>query len=172
MNEIETTDNNDIMGKYQKSEDILNDIQNIIEVSQKEAYRAVNTILSQRNWLIGRRIAEEEFEGEKRAEYGANIIKKLSKELTAKYGKGFTKTNLYSFYMFYKYFPEIFHTTCGKSEKLLSWSHYRTLLQVKDETARNWYEKEAYEQAWSVRMLQRNINTQYYYRLLQIFKSF
>lgn len=167
MNEIQKFENTDIMGKYQKSDNILNDIQNIIDVSQKEAYRAVNTILSQRNWLIGYRIAEEEFEGENRAEYGANIIKKLSKELTAKYGKGFTKTNLYSFYTFYKYFPEIFHTLCGKSEKLLSWSHYRTLIQVKDDVARNWYEKEAYEQTWSVRTLQRNIDTQYYYRLLQ-----
>ena len=167
MNEIERIDNNDIMEKYQKTENILNDIQNIIEVSQKEAYRAVNTILTQRNWLIGYRIAEEEMRGENRAEYGANIIKKLSKELTVKYGKGFTKTNLYNFYMFYKYFPQIFHTACGKSERVLSWSHYRTLLQVKDDAARSWYEKEAYEQIWSVRTLQRNVDTQYYHRILQ-----
>jgi hypothetical protein len=64
MNEIQGFENNDIMGKYQKTENILNDIQNSIDVSQKEAYRAVNTILSQRNWLIGYRIAEEEPEGE------------------------------------------------------------------------------------------------------------
>ena len=79
MNEIENIDNNDIMGIYQKSENILNDIQNIIEISQKEAYRAVNTILVQRNWLIGYRIAEEELEGDHRAEYGANIIKNYPK---------------------------------------------------------------------------------------------
>ena len=101
------------------------------------------------------------------AQVSFDIIKKLSKELTEKYGKGFTKTNLYSFYSFYKYFPDIFHTPCGKSSIRLSWSHYRTLLQVKDSTARNWYEKEAYEQTWSVRTLQRNIDTQYYYRLMQ-----
>ena len=142
-------------------------IQNIIEVSKKEAYRSVNTILSQRNWLIGYRIAEEELFGENRAEYGANVIKKLSKELTQKYGKGFTKTNLYSFYRFYKCFPDIFHPVSGKSFVQLSWTHYRTLLQVHDEAARKWYEKEAYEQTWSVRTLQRNIDTQYYYRLLQ-----
>lgn len=124
--------------------------------------------MSQRNWLIGYRIAEEEeLAGEGRAEYGANIIKELSRELTQKYGKGYTKTNLYSFYRFYKCFPEIFHTLCGKSGICLSWSHYRTLLQVHDEAARKWYEKEAYEQTWSVRILQRNIDTQYYYRLLQ-----
>lgn len=94
-------------------------------------------ILTQRNWLIGYRIAEEELASEQRAEYGAEVIKRLSRELTTKYGKGFTKTNLYSFYRFYKCFPEIFHTACGKSNMCLSWSHYRTLLQVHDETARN-----------------------------------
>lgn len=92
--------------------------------------------------MIGYRIAEEELAGENRAEYGANIIKKLSKVLTEKYGKGFTKTNLYSFYSFYKYFPEIFHTACGKSLICLSWSHYRTLLQVHDKTACDCYEKD------------------------------
>ena len=167
MNEVINSTNTIIMDNFQKTDNILNDVQNIIEVSQKEAYRAVNIILTQRNWLIGYRIAEEELISEQRAEYGAEVIKKLSKELTAKYGKGFTKTNLYSFYRFYKCFPEIFHTACGKSNMYLSWSHYRTLLQVHDETARKWYEKEAYEQTWSVRTLQRSIDTQYYYRLLK-----
>ena len=78
-------------------------------------YHAVDTILSQRDWLIGYRIAEEELKGENCAEYGANVIKKLSHELTKLYGKGFTKTNLHNFYSFYKCFPEIFHTLCGKS---------------------------------------------------------
>lgn len=167
MNVVTKMDHNDIMNNFQKTDNILNDVQNIIEISQKESYRVVNTILSQRNWLIGYRIAEEELAGENRAEYGANIIKNLSKELTQKYGKGFTKTNLYSFYRFYKCFPEIFHSVSGKSLIRLSWTHYRILLQVHDEAARKWYEKEAYEQTWSVRTLQRNIDTQYYYRLLQ-----
>ena len=167
MNEIENRRNNDIMDNYYKSDNIINDIQEIIEASQKSAYHAVDTILLKRNWLIGYRISEETLAGEQRAEYGAQIIKNLSKELTAKYGKGYTKTNLYSFYSFYKYFPEIFHSPSGKSERLLSWTHYRILLQVKDDEARNWYEKEAYEQTWSVRTLQRNVNTQYFYRILQ-----
>lgn len=102
MNEVMNSVNNAIMDNYKKTDDILNDVQSIIEISQKEAYRSVNTILSQRNWLIGYRIAEEELAGEKRAEYGTEVIKKLSKELTKKYGKGYTKTNLYNFYRFYK----------------------------------------------------------------------
>ena len=160
MNEVMNSVNNVIMDNFHKTDNILNDVQTIIEVSQKEAYRSVNTILSQRNWLIGYRIAEEELAG-------AEVIKKLSRELTKRYGKGYTKTNLYSFYRFYKCFPEIFHSVSGKSAFKLSWTHYRILLQVHDETARKWYEKEAYEQTWSVRTLQRNIDTQYYYRMLQ-----
>ena len=98
-------------------------------------------------------------QGNERAEYGAEIIKKLAKELSAEYGKGFTKSNLYSFYSFYKTYPEIFRTPSGKSNGLLSWSHYAVLLQVKDEKARDWYEKEAAEQTWSVCTLQRNISS-------------
>lgn len=109
--------------------------------------------LVQRNWMMGYRIASEELHGEKRAEYGAKIIKKLSKELSTEYGKGFTKTNIYNFYSFYKTYPEIFNSASGKSQPILSWTHYRILLQVKDEKAREWYEKEALQQAWSVRTL-------------------
>ena len=90
-----------------KTENILTDIQNIIETSQRQAYHAVDTILSQRNWLIGYRIAEEEIDGSNRAEYGAKIIKKLSKELTTQYGKGYDRSNLYHCLRFYKEFPQI-----------------------------------------------------------------
>lgn len=164
-NNLENMDN-DIIKNYKKSDDIVLDMQQIINASQKQALQAVNIALVRRNWLIGCRIAEEELNGEKRAEYGLNIMKRLSKELTKIYGKGFTKTNLYSFYSFYKCFPQIFHSVSGKSVKILSWTHYRCLLQIKDEKARHWYEKEAFEQTWSVRTLQRNIDSQYYYRLL------
>ena len=116
-------------------------------------------------------IASEELQGEDRAKYGAEIIKKLAKELSAEYGRGYTKSNPYSFYSFYKTYPEIFQTSSGKSVGLLSWSHYAALLQVKDEKAREWYEKEAVEQTWSVRTLQRNISSQYYYRMLKTQKK-
>lgn len=126
-NEIELAD---FLKKPQK--DVLCDLQSIIENSQKQAYKAVDTVLCTRNWLIGWRIAEEELKGKNRAEYGKNLIQTLSAELTKIYGKGFTKTNLYSFYTFYKCFPNIFHTVCGKFTRLLSWSHYRYLIQVQD----------------------------------------
>ena len=158
---------NSIMSDFIKTDDILKDMCGIIESSQKAAYQAVNMALVRRNWLLGYRIASEEMRGKERAKYGAEIIKKLAKELSAEYGKGFTKSNLYSFYAFYKTYPEIFQTASGKSQKLLSWSHYAVLLQVNDEKARAWYEKEAMEQTWSVRTLQRNVSSQYYYRMLQ-----
>ena len=158
---------NTIMNDFVKTDDILKDMCGIIESSQKAAYQAVNTALIRRNWLLGYRIASEEMQGEERAKYGAEIIKRLAKDLSAEYGKGYTKSNLYSFYSFYKTYPEIFQTLSGKSQKLLSWSHYAVLLQVNDEKARAWYEKEAIEQTWSVRTLQRNISSQYYYRILQ-----
>lgn len=119
-----------------------------------------------RNWELGQIIAEEELNGQDRAQYGASVIKELSKRLTATYGKGFTKTNLYSYVNFYNMFPQIFHTMCGKSATLLSWSHYRTLLQELNDEARQWYEAEAASQNWNVRTLQRNISSQYYHRLL------
>ena len=132
---------NSIMDNFVKTDDILKDMCGIIESSQKAAYQAVNTTLVQRNWLLGYRIASEELQGEDRAEYGAEVIKKLAKELSAEYGKGYTKSNLYNFYSFYKSYPKIFQTVFGKSAKLLSWSHYAVLLQVKDVKARDWYEK-------------------------------
>ena len=170
-NKLMNIGKNSIMDNFVKTDDILKDMCGIIESSQKAAYQAVNIALVQRNWLLGYRIASEELQGEGRAKYGAEIIKKLSKELTAEYGKGYTKSNLYNFYSFYKTFPEIFHPSSGKSNTLLSWTHYRVLLQVKDSKARGWYEKEAAEQTWSVRTLQRNISSQYYYRMLQTQKK-
>lgn len=142
-NKLEKIGQNNFMDNFVKTDDILKDMCGIIESSQKAAYRAVNTTLIQRNWLLGYRIASEELQGEDRAKYGAEIIKKLAKELSAEYGKGYTKSNLYSFYSFYKTYPEIFQTSSGKSVGLLSWSHYATLLQVKEKAARDWYEKEA-----------------------------
>lgn len=152
---------------YVSTDNLLSDVRTIIDSARTKAYAAVNVALVERNWLLGKRIAEEELQGENRAEYGANVIIRLSKDLTDEYGKGFNKSNLYQFCEFYKSFPEIFHTACGKSAILLSWSHYRTLLQVYDKKARDWYMQEAISQTWSVRTLQRNISSQYYYRLLQ-----
>lgn len=159
--------NNSMIIKYQNTDNVLEDVCSIIESARDYAYKSVNIALVERNWLIGYRIAEEELKGNDRADYGLEIVKKLSKELTRQYGKGFDRSNLYRFLSFYKNFPQIVDALSRQSGNLLSLTHYRTLLQVLDKKARDWYEKEALEQTWSTRTLQRNIDTQYYYRLLK-----
>ena len=152
--------------KLNNTNDIFKDVENIVEQARGYAYNAVNIAMVQRNWLLGKRIAEEELQGEDRAIYGKEIVKQLSLHLTNVYGKGFTQSNLYQFVQFYKFFPEIFHSVSVKSQ-ILSWTHYRTLLRVTDKEARDWYLQEAINEMWSVRTLDRNIASQYYYRLLQ-----
>lgn len=147
---------------YTNSGNLLIDAKHIIDASRNTAYRAINVVMLQRNWLLGKRIHEEILCGKDRADYGAEVVKNLSKRLTEIYGKGFNKNNLYCFVSFYKIFP----TLSGKSE-LLSWSHYVLLLDIQDEEARKWYAHEAFVETWSVRTLRRNIASQYYYRLLQ-----
>lgn len=166
-NKLHISTQNSFMPTFVKTDDLLTDMRGIIDSAQKAAFQAVNIALVQRNWLIGYRIAEEELNGEKRAEYGTEVIKKLAKELTAEYGKGFDYSTLYKFVRFYKAFPAFLDSASPKSFPPLSWTHYRVLLQVEDENARGWYEKEAAKEAWSVRTLQRNISSQYYYRLLK-----
>jgi len=158
---------------------IVDDARIIVEYARSTAYKMADTILVQRNWLLGKRIIIEELKGENRAEYGAEVIKNLSKELTRLYGRGFSKSNLYSYVKFCEYFPDIFQTVFGKSDdgivqtvsgqSRLSWSHYCILLQVPDKDAREWYIQEIDHEAWGVRTLQRNVSSQYYYRMLQTY---
>lgn len=141
----------------------ITEIKDIITRGRQKAYSAINTAMVEAYWLIGRRIVEEEQGGTSRAEYGKQILKELSAELTKEFGKGFSVGSLYYYRQFYKTFPEIFATPW----RILSWSHYKRLMQVSDSEARDWYIKEASEQMWSYRTLDRNISSQYYYRLLQ-----
>lgn len=118
-----------------------------------------------RNWLLGKRIVEEELGTNRKGNYGKEIIISVSKKLTEEYGKGFERSSVYFFVQFYKEYKDIFQTASGQS--FLSWSHYLVLLQVFDKEARDWYENEALRETWSVRTLQRNVSTQYYYRILK-----
>ena len=173
--------------------ELYNDACSIIEQAQVSAYRSVNETIIKRNWLLGLRIQHEVLK-DQRAEYGEQVIKNLSKSLTAKYGSGFTKTNLYNYIGFYQNWPEIFHAVSGKSVESdladifhaasgksvnvidairpnspirLSWTHYRIILQEQNADARAWYENEAATEMWNTRTLQRNVSSQYYHRLLQ-----
>ena len=152
---------------YIKTSNLLADTGKIIESAKRTAYRAVDLVLVQRNWYLGRRIAEELIGDQTREDiYGKSLVQNLAEGLTNAYGKGFDFSSLYKYIRFYQCFPNILDTANPKSF-LLDWSHYRVLLQVEDEVARNWYEQESAKEAWSVKTLQRNISSQYYYRILQ-----
>ena len=141
---------------------LFDDIRNIIEQGRRQAYAAANQITVLTYWHIGRRIVEEEQHGEARAQYGTRLIKTLAEQLMPKYGNTFSKRNLDYFRQFYLCFNdlEIVNTRVHN----LTWSHFRSIIQVADPKAREWYVKEASEQMWSVRTLNRNIGTQYYGR--------
>lgn len=143
----------------------VNDIKQIIQKGQQTAYVAVSSIMIEIYWNIGKRIIEQEQHGKERAEYGKHIMDLLSYELTKEFGNNYSKRNLFYYKKFYLYFPdwEIVNACVHN----LTWTHYRTLLRVPDEKARLWYLRESNEQVWSSRTLDRNIATQYYYRLLQ-----
>lgn len=144
---------------------LIKDLHALVEASRDSAYKAVNSEMLDMYWNIGKRIVEEEQKGDQRAEYGKKLLKQLSDDLTANYGKGFSDRNLRYYRKFYIMFPdkEIWNACVPN----LTWTHFRALLRVDDEDARIWYMREAYESGWSTRTLDRNIGTQYYYRLLQ-----
>ena len=142
--------------------DFIQEIKQIVTNARQKAYVAINSAMVEAYWLMGKRIVEQEQEAKGRADYGSRLLKSLSKELTAEFGKGFSVGSLYYYRQFYQTFPEIFATPW----RILTWSHYKRLMQVSNANARAWYQKEAAEQMWSYRTLDRNIGSQYYERLL------
>ncbi|MEW5746462.1 MAG: PDDEXK nuclease domain-containing protein [Nitrospirota bacterium] len=143
---------------------ITKDIFDIIRKARQKAYASVNFAMVEAYWLIGKRIVKEEQHGALRAEYGKGLILDLSKQLSKEFGKGFSVANLKNFRQFYLSFPDFekSYTACSQ----LSWSHLRLIMRVDNEKARDYYITEASQQNWSVRQLERNINTLWYERLL------
>ena len=142
----------------------VNDVRSIIEQGRRQAYAAVGQTAIATYWNIGRRIVEEEQEGEVRAEYGSQLIPMLAERLTHEYGNGYGRRNLAYYRQLYLTFNdlEILHTRVQN----LNWSHIRRILSVANQQAREWYFTAAAEQRWSVRELDRNISTQYFERRL------
>lgn len=140
---------------------LFSQIKTILDEARKKISRTVNSLMVQAYWNVGKYIVEYEQQGEQRAEYGKNSINELSTRLVKEYGNGFTATNLRYMRQFYLNFP-IYHTLCDK----LSWSHCRTLVKVQNEKARMFYLNECIGENWSVRQLERQINTLFYERLL------
>ncbi len=140
------------------------EIKQILAQARQKTYQAINTAMVEAYWNIGRKIVLEEQNGNQRADYGKEILKNLSIELTSEFGKGFSERSLREYRQFYLLLPEfeIRRTLFA----ILNWSHFQRVLRVTDNNARNYYLKEASENMWSVRTLDRNISTLYYQRLL------
>jgi len=135
-------------------------IKDILNTARKKAYSAVNFAMVEAYWLVGKQIVEAQ-NGNERAEYRSSLLKYLSERLTNDFGKGFTVTNLTYMRQFYLNFP-IRHALRDE----LAWTHYRLIMKVESERARNFYIDECIKSNWSTRQLERQINTHYYERLL------
>lgn len=147
-----------------KMPNYIDEIKVILATAREKTYLAINSAMVEAYWLIGKRIVEQEQHGEDRAKYGEGILKELSRSLTIEFGKGFSYPNLRNFRQFYLTYrdSEDCYTLCSK----LTWSHNRLIMRVESKEARTFYLNEAAEQGWSVRTLERNVNTFYFNRLL------
>ena len=167
------------------------DIRAIVSAARDASYRMANLMQVVQNWLVGRRIVEQEQHGKSRAGYGNHVIEMASQTLTEEFGSGFSETQVRNFRKFYLIFNNLHIQQAVPAEfkmKLaliqqtmpagsdeggivlpvqLSWSHYERLMRVADPQARLWYLQEASTQQWDYRTLKRNIDSQYYYRLIQ-----
>ena len=146
------------------SNNYINEIKKILKNARQKAYTAVNSAMVEAYWKIGRRIVEEEQSGRERAEYGKEIIKNLSKELTEEFGKGFGERNIRNIRQFYVLFSD--YEKWKSLISKLTWTHIQKVLRVSNEKARIFYLTEAAENMWSVRTLDRNISTLYYNRIV------
>ena len=149
--------NNDMI----QYDNIYDEIRETLLNSRNQAYSAVNFALVQAYWHIGRIIVEHEQDGQERAAYGKAVLQALSVRLTEEFGKGFSVRTLQQMKQFYLTFP---NTNALRSQ--LTCTHYRLLLKLEDDKARQWYMNEAVASAWSSRQLERQISTLYYERLL------
>jgi hypothetical protein len=133
---------------------LIEDIGELLKAGRKQFYSSANTILVQTYWQVGKRIVEFEQAGKEKADYGSNLLDTLSRDLKSKFGKGFSRSNVYLMRQLFVAYPK-FQTLSGK----FTWSHLVELLNVDDDLARSFYEKQTLIEKWSVRELRRQINS-------------
>jgi len=144
------------------------EIAEILHKARGTAYKAVNTVMVQANWQIGKRIIEHEQKGKRRADYGDYLIVNLSRYLSGILGRGFSEANLKNFRQFYLSFPNGLKFASSKLANLekISWTHWCAIMRIEDDDERLYYITETSEQNWKVAILERNIRSGYYRRLL------
>lgn len=141
----------------------------LLREGRSRAYQAVNTAMVQTYWQIGRRIVMQEQQGKARANYGDFLITNLSRYLGDSFGKGFSVANLKNFRQFYLTYQDYQKSYALRSQ--LSWSHIRLIMRIENSKEREYYLCEAHSENWSVRVLERNIKSHYYQRLLSTQKN-
>ena len=149
------------------STQFFSEIKAILEQGRQKAYSAINTAMVESYWLVGKRIVEEEQQGENRAAYGKAQLKKLSQELQKDLGRGFSVDNLENMRRFHISYP-ISETPSRKLQTpdfQLTWSHYLMLIRIADRHERSFYEIEAIKNKWSLRELKRHLDSALYMRL-------
>jgi len=169
--------------ELEKVDTLYAEIRAVLEKARISAYCAVNLAMVQAYWRIGYLIVEHEQEGKERAEYGKALLNDLADRLTKEYGKGYSVQALRNMRQFYLVFskraavrsessevadPVTYQNLvkCSAVRSELTWTHYKTLMRVENEKAREWYMNEAADQNWSTRQLDRQISTLYYERLM------
>lgn len=145
----------------EKNNEMVLEISSIVNEAKLHLSKEINKSITYVYWNIGRIIVKHENEDNNRLEYGKEILKELSRELTKILGKGYSLTNLTYMRWFYNVYPDY-----NKINEKLSWSHYVELITIKDDDKRNFYEKECINSNWSVRELKRQLNTSLFERLL------
>lgn len=135
-------------------------VKNKLAKARRRTVRQVNTVITYTYWKIGKLIVEEEQKGTSRAQYSKYLLQKLARDLTKRFGKGFTETNLKYMRWFYLTYP-IRHALRDE----LTWTHYRLLLGIRDAGARSFYEIETVNNSWSTREPDRQVNSLLFERL-------
>ena len=146
------------MNKYNK---LINSIGGLLQEARQKAFRQLNSILVETYWKIGRHIVVYEQKNREKAEYGTHLLDTLSKDLKARYGKGFSRRNVLNMRTFYLAYPK-----WQAVPAILSWTHIVTLLSIEDGLARSFYGKECIANHWSTRELDRQINSMLFDRLV------
>ena len=151
------------MGELVKNsgfEKMISDIEALVNTSKNELATSINKVMTVTYWSIGKYIVEFEQEGNAKAEYGKNLLSTISKELTLRLGKGYSRPNLNNMRKFY-----LKYSNCQTVSDKLSWSHICELIKIDDELERSFYEKECVVENWKVRTLRRQMESALFLRL-------